>query len=76
MTAIESLQIDFQAEINQSGFGNTQWEEDSYQYMINTIESSKVAKTIKEKLLELLDDTSISLQQAYFNVLDFLEQMQ
>lgn len=76
MTAIQSLELDFRAELNQKNFGNSQWEDNSYQYMISTIENSKIDTTIKNKLIELLNDTSVSLREVYFNVLDYLAQLQ
>ena len=76
MTATQSLELDFRAELNQKNFGNSQWEDDSYQYMISTIENSKIDTTIKNRLTELLNDTSVSLQEAYLNVVDYLAQLQ
>lgn len=76
MTAIKNLQLDFITELNQCNFGNVIQEDDSYQHIISIIENTKINTTIKNKLIELLNDTSISLQETYFNALDFLEQIQ
>ena len=76
MTAIKSLELDFRAELNQKNFGNSQWEDNSYQYMISTVENSKIDTTVKNRLIELLNDTSVSLQEMYFDVVDYLAQLQ
>lgn len=76
MTAIKSLELDFRAELNQKNFDNSQWEDNSYQYMISTVENSKIDTTVKNRLIELLNDTSVSLQEVYFDVVDYLAQLQ
>ena len=75
MKQLDYLMLDFQAELNQNGFGNKSWEDDSYQYMVATVEYAyKLDNNIpKKEIIQLLNDTSVSLQQAYFNVLEFLE---
>ena len=78
MKQLDYLMLDFQAELNQNGFGNKSWEDDSYQYMVNVVEYAyELDSSIpKKEIMRLLDDTSVSLQQAYFNVLEFLEKTQ
>lgn len=76
MTAIENLIIDFKAEINQKEFGNKMWEEDSYQYMVGVVEMAHKLdhKIPKSKIMSLLNE-NVSLQEAYLNVIEFLERL-
>ena len=72
MTALESLYIDFNEEINKNDFGNKRWEDDSYAYMTLVVETYDIDKTIKNRIFEILDDKSVSLPIAYMNVCQYL----
>lgn len=78
MTQIDLLMLDFTSELNLEGFGDKSFEDDSYQYMANTVELRYACDNSipKEEIMRLLNDTTVSLQQAYFNVLEFLEALQ
>lgn len=77
MKALESLIIDIYSELNMDGYGIKEWEDDSYNHILDTIEmlpkDNSLTQADIDYVIELLDDTSIDLQSAYFNVLDFLE---
>lgn len=76
MSDIDELIIDIQAEFNRDGFGNDRMEDDSYQYIVTIIEEkSGLDETIKNKLLELLNE-SVPLQVAYCNMLIYLFELE
>lgn len=76
MKQLDSLILDFTAELNLEGFGDKSWEDDSYQYMFDTVTTAKLDDSFSFedclRVLDLMSDTSVSLRQAYFNVLEFL----
>jgi hypothetical protein len=78
MTSKEQLIIDFYAELNHDGYGDEQWEENSYQYMVDTVENTVIdaSFTLEDrcKVLNIMSDISVSLREAYFNVLHYLEE--
>lgn len=77
MTSRERLIIDFRAELNHDGYGNKEWEDDSYQYMFDTVTTIQTDRSFsfddRLKVLDLMNDIRIPLNEAYFNALIFLE---
>lgn len=71
------LIIDFQTELNLDGYGNKQWEDDSYQYMFDTVTTIETDASFsfddRLKVLDLMNDIRVSLHEAYFNALNYLE---
>ena len=77
MNARTRLIIDFQTELNLDGYGNKQWEDDSYQYMFDTVTTIETDASFsfddRLKVLDLMNDIHVSLHEAYFNALNYLE---
>ena len=72
MTAIENLILDFKTELKMLRFRG---EEQSYQYIVNVVDIAyKLDKSVpKFKIMRLINDASVSLEEAYTNVIEFLE---
>ena len=77
MSSLENLIIEFRAELNLDGYGNAEWEDDSYQHMFDVVIYTQTDDSFsfadRLAVLDLMNDASVSLQEAYFNALNFLE---
>lgn len=77
MTSLDNLIIEFRAELNLDGYGNAEWEDDSYQHMFDVVTCTQTDDSFsfadRLAVLDLMNDTHISLREAYFNALNFLE---
>lgn len=77
MNARTRLMIDFQTELNLDGYGNKQWEDESYQYMFDTVTTIETDDSLsfddRLNVLDLMNDIHVSLREAYFNALNYLE---
>ena len=79
-SALDYLKLDIKTELDRVEFGNKTGEDNSYQYILISIEEAKsVAKKDKSlsdedfiRIEELLEDDSVTLSDAYSNIFDYL----
>ena len=78
MDARTKLIIDFRTELNCDGYGSKQWEDDSYQYMFDTVTTIETDDSFsfddRLKVFDLMNNIHVSLREAYFDALNYLEE--
>lgn len=79
MNAYESLYCDVVYELNSVNFGDKTEEDKSFQYLLSAIEAFENNREIeakeKEEMLRIINNDSVELDIAYFNLLEFLNDM-